>query len=133
MRDEERIAREWFQRVWNDRDEDAIEELLVENSVGHMVQGEVVGREGFREAREQMLGMFPDISVEVEDVVAGEGRAVVRWRAHGTHLGEGMGVAATGKELEMSGVTWMLIADGQLVEGWDHWDLAALLESLKSP
>jgi len=42
--------------------------------------------------------------VTVEDVIADNERAVVRWRFRGTHVGEGLGIPATGRSFELRAV-----------------------------
>lgn len=43
-----------------------------------------------------------------------------RWVNRGTHKGEFMGVPATGKEVEIQGITIYRIAAGTIVEMWDE-------------
>jgi predicted ester cyclase len=44
---------------------------------------------------------------EVEDMAADSDHIAVRWHAHGTHLGTGLGVPATGRPVAFRGVTWI--------------------------
>ena len=124
------LAVRWFQQVWNDRRDETIDELFDSQGIGHMEGGDQ-DKAGFKTAREGLLNAFPDIHVKVEDTVADGDHVVVRWRARGTHKGAGLGLPQTNRKVEFRGMTWMTFRDGVIVEGWDSWNLGALLESLK--
>ena len=124
------LAVRWFQQVWNERRTETIDELLAPQAIGHMEGGDQ-DKAGFKTTREGLLDAFPDIQVKIEDSVAAGDHVVVRWRVTGTHQGAGLGVPPTNRHVEFRGMTWMTFRDGVIVEGWDSWNLGALLESLK--
>jgi steroid delta-isomerase-like uncharacterized protein len=126
------LARRWFEEVWNLRRDETVRELLADGAVAHMEGGEAVGAESFLQARAALLGAFPDIRVTVEDVVSDDDRAVVRWSAGGRHSGGQLGIAASGRDVRFRGMTWMRFENGKIVEGWDAWNLGALLEACRS-
>jgi steroid delta-isomerase-like uncharacterized protein len=126
------IARRWFNEVWNERRDDSLDELMAPDSQGHVEGGEARGPEDFRKMRAMFLAALPDVRIEVEDVVAEGERAAVRWRAVGTHAGDGFGFPATRQQVHVRGTTWMTVRDGRIVEGWDTWNLGGLLESLRA-
>lgn len=55
---------------------------------------------------------------------------VNRYTGRGTHRGEFLGVAPTGREVTISGVTIFRLREGRLVEGWDYYDGLGLLRHL---
>jgi steroid delta-isomerase-like uncharacterized protein len=124
------LAVRWFQQVWNERRTETIDELFDPNGIGHMEGGDQ-DKAGFKTAREGLLSAFPDIQVNIEDTAADGDHVVVRWRVRGTHKGAGLGLPPTNREVEFRGMTWMTFKDGVIVEGWDSWNLGALLESLR--
>jgi steroid delta-isomerase-like uncharacterized protein len=126
------IARRWFEEVWNDRNDSAIDELMAAESYGHVEGGDVRGPEDFRKMRDTFFAALPDIRLEIEDIVTEGDRAAVRWRAVGTHTGDGFGFPATRQSVNIRGTSWLVIRDGKLVEGWDTWNLGGLLESLRT-
>lgn len=126
------IARRWFEEVWNQRRDDSLHELMSEDSHGHVEGGDLRGPEAFRQMRATFLAALPDVRIEVEDVVAEGDRAAVRWRAVGTHAGDGFGFPATKQQVHIRGTTWLTIRDGRIVEGWDTWNLGGLIESLRT-
>jgi steroid delta-isomerase-like uncharacterized protein len=126
------VARRWFEEVWNARSDSAIDELMSADSHGHVEGGDVRGPDGFREMRNMFFAALPDVRIIIEDILASGERVAVRWRAEGTHTGEGFGFPATRQAVNVRGTTWLVIRDGKLVEGWDTWNLGGLLDSLRT-
>jgi steroid delta-isomerase-like uncharacterized protein len=127
------IARRWFEEVWNQRRDATVRVLLAKDAVAHMEGGDFVGPDRFLETRTALLTAFPDVRVEVEDVVADGDRAVVRWSAVAHHKGELLGIAPSGRAVAFRGMTWMLFENGKIVEGWDAWNLGGLLNDCRAP
>lgn len=126
------IAREWFVRVWQQRDREAIEEMMAPRAMGHLRNCEVIGSAGFVQLWEGYLSAVPDLQVLIEDVVGEDDRAVVRWRFRGTHTGEGLGMPPSHKTLDFTGMTMVRVENGKLVEGWDEWDMGGVMSRLAS-
>jgi steroid delta-isomerase-like uncharacterized protein len=125
------LAIRWFNDVWNLRLERIIEEMIGPDVVGHMEGAEVVGPAQFKTARTAILTAFPDLQVTVEATAADGDDVAVRWRANGTHRGNAFGIDATGATVGFRGMTWLTMKEGRLIEGWDAWNMGALLESLR--
>jgi predicted ester cyclase len=61
---------------------------------------------------------FPDLFSH-EDALLGDGDLVViRWTITGTHTGTFLGVAPTGKSIQVSGEDMLRVADDKFVEHW---------------
>ena len=129
--DARELGRRWFEEVWNQRRQESIEELMAPDAYGHVEGGEYRGPAGFREMQQMFLSALPDVRIEIEDILADGDRAAVRWRARGTHSGEGFGFEASNRDIDVRGTTWLLAANGKIVEGWDTWNLAGMLASLR--
>ena len=121
------LSRRWFDEIWNERRTDTIEEFLGPESVGHLPGGDMTGAEPFKQLHAEFLAAFPDLKVEVEDSISDGDNVVVRWRAAGTHDGDGLGFEATHQSVSFRGITWFRIKDGKFVEGWDSWNQEALV------
>jgi steroid delta-isomerase-like uncharacterized protein len=74
--------------------------------------------------------VFPDLEGTLEDQAAEDDKVVNRYTGQGTHQGEFLGVAPTGKGVELSGVTIHRISGGKIVEAWDFYDGLGLLRQL---
>jgi predicted ester cyclase len=79
---------------------------------------------------EWRLAQFPDLSFEVEAVVAEDDLVAARVRATGSNSGRLNGfLAASGKAFNYTQSHWFRIADGKLAEHWaTRDDLTAMLQ-----
>ena len=76
------------------------------------------------------LGTFPDARVTVEDQVAEGDKVVSRWTATGTHTGDLMGTAPTGRSIEIPGITISRFSGGKIAEDWYQSDDLGMMQQL---
>ena len=128
------VLKLWFEEVWNKGREEAIDELAAPDVVAHgLVDSRgmhISGREVFHKFWREFRGTFPDVQIHVEDALKDGEKEMVRCRVRGTHAGDHIGVAATQKEVEFTGMVVARVRDGQLVEVWDNWDFLRLYQQL---
>ena len=126
------ISRRGFEEVFNQGKLDVAAEIVAEGAVSHDPASpeEAVGPAGFRQQVEMYRAAFPDLQFTIDDVIAQDDKVVIRWSSRGTHRGELMGLAPTGKEATSSGISIDKIADGKIVESWNHWDTLGLMRQL---
>jgi predicted ester cyclase len=67
---------------------------------------------------------------KIEGQIAEEDMVVTPWTLTGTHEGEFMGVAATGKEFSIPGVSVTRLAGGKLIENWGYWGRLSAFQQL---
>ena len=91
---------------------------------------EVRGPAGLKTLAEALLPGIPDMELPIEDVVAEDGKVLVRLRVTGTHGGPLMGIPATGRRIDIGVMDLFRIADGVLVEHWALLDNLGLLKQL---
>jgi DNA-binding CsgD family transcriptional regulator/predicted ester cyclase len=126
----EAAALRWFDEVWNQRREETIDELWAPGAVGHVEGAPSITMLEFKDVRRELLTAFPDFHVEVISVIARDREVVLHWRLMGTHDGPGFGLRPTGKSIEEQGMTRFIFENGQVVEGWDSWNMGAMLNGL---
>ena len=90
----------------------------------------VVGPPGLRRLADALLPGIPDMSLPIEDVVAEDGKVLVRLRVVGTHGGELMGIPPSGRPIDIAVMDLFAIRDGMLVEHWALLDNLGLLRQL---
>ena len=73
---------------------------------------------------------FPDLNVSEEDLFSEGDKTVVRNTFRGTHKGEFMGVAASGKEVTFTGTFISRLAGGKIDEHWAIFDALGLLQQI---
>ena len=88
------------------------------------------GREVWRQGFEMMKHAFPDLQAHIEDIFAAGDKVAVRLRFRGTHAGEFLGFAATGRTVEYASHEFYRVADGLIAEEWICSDTATLLSQL---
>lgn len=121
----ESLARTWFQRVWNELDASAIDELFAEDGEAYGIHGETIaGPDGFREFHAAFRAVFDDIAIEVVKEVACGDESAVRCRATMVHR-------ATRAPVVMTGTVFFAFRGEQIHRAWNHWDFLGLLESMQ--
>ncbi len=81
-----------------------------------------------------MLGFraaFPDLHVEVHDIFGAGDKVVTRFTMRGTHEGDFMGLAPTGRTVEVGGIAIDEMRNGQRIAGWAQLDLLGLMRQLE--
>ncbi|MBA7613336.1 hypothetical protein ES703_20583 [subsurface metagenome] len=125
------IARRWNDEIWNKGNIAAIDELMAANFLWlNAPPGAPSGLEGFKRFQAESLGAFADMNCTIEDMVAEGDKVAVRWAWSGSHTGEYMGIAPTGKRVTMTGVSIIHIVGGKIVEEWDESDNLGFMTQL---
>jgi len=106
--------------------------LLAENFVEHEeVPGVPPTKGGTLEYFRMLLAAFPDMRMDVQDLIDGGDEAVARVRVTATHEGEFMGVPRTGRKVTMSLIDIMKFdAAGRVSEHWGVADMLSLMQQL---
>jgi steroid delta-isomerase-like uncharacterized protein len=72
----------------------------------------------------------PDYNVTVDDQIAENDKVVTRWTARGTHKGKFQGIAPTGRQVSVTGMTISRFVDGKIAESWIELDTLSLMRQL---
>jgi predicted SnoaL-like aldol condensation-catalyzing enzyme len=114
-------------------DEAAFQALMAPDFVNRTaVVGISPGPDGMRFTFNQLLRpAFPDLTVEIHDQIAEGDRVVTRKTIHGTHRGEIMGIAPTGRTVAISVIDIVRLRDGQYVEHWGVNTLSSVIAQLR--
>ena len=86
------------------------------------------GRDGARLFYQAFFAAFPDGRVTIEDLVSEDDKIAARFSISGTHSGEFLGAAPTGKRLTFSGISIFQFASGHCVERWSETNLVQMLQ-----
>ena len=123
--------RRYVEEAWNKGNMDIMDELMAAHYARHMaISAPPLTREG---QKQRILGFrraFPDLHLTIEDMVAEGEKASFRLTLRGTHQGEFMRVAPTGKQIAVGAVDVARFEDGKVVEQWGQTDLLGLLQQL---
>ncbi|HVO80592.1 MAG TPA: ester cyclase [Terriglobales bacterium] len=88
------------------------------------------GVPGLRDHYTRLLNGFPDMRVEINDILADGEKLAHRFTFYGTHKGEFLGVPATGKLVTAAGIHIQLFEAGQCIEVWQVLDTFSFLSQM---
>jgi steroid delta-isomerase-like uncharacterized protein len=91
---------------------------------------QVTGAEAIKEVFMRLHRAYPDLHVRVEDMIEEGDKIVGRNSVAGTHLGEYMGLAPTGKPVTYNEIIIFRFVDGRIAETWGVVDVFAQLKQL---
>ena len=85
---------------------------------------------GFKAMVAGLLAAFPDLHFTIEDQIVAGDKVATRWVAEGTNNGAFGNVPATGRRVRVDGLILDRVADGRIVERWEQWDQAGMMQQL---
>ncbi|MGE0132548.1 MAG: ester cyclase [Blastocatellales bacterium] len=121
-----------IEEFWNQGKLAVADELFAADYVRHdPATSDIAGGvDGARAVCARFRTGFPNLSLTVADLLADGDKAIVRWSASGTHQGELMGIAPTGKKFDVTGITIFRFADSKVAEEWVNWDTLGMMQQL---
>jgi predicted ester cyclase len=119
---------------WNRGNLDAyLEQLYDTNVILHgFPPGLPPGVAGARAFYEQVWAAFPNPQLTFEDVIEEGDKLAIRFTMRATHQGDFMGIAPTGKEINLVGITILHFTGGKVVERWNQVDMLGLMQQLSA-
>ena len=126
------VVRRLFEEVWNKGNLPVADELFAQNYSHHDSSTPEFGRGPESEKKRATLyrTAFPDVRLTVEDIIAEGETVTTRWSCRGTHKGDLSGIAPTGKQFAISGITVARFTSGKISESWVNWDALGLMQQL---
>jgi steroid delta-isomerase-like uncharacterized protein len=126
------VVRRLFEEVINKGNLSVADELFTPNYEHHDPSSPDFGRgpESAKKRATLYRNAFPDLRMTIEDIIAEGDTVMVRWSSRGTHKGELRGIAPTGKQVNVSGVTIARLSNGKLAEAHVNWDALGLMQQL---
>ncbi|MCY0932918.1 ester cyclase [Streptomyces sp. H34-S4] len=125
------LVNRMYDEVATKGDMSVIDEICAADYHDHDISNPVdkIGREGMREDVMAWRSAF-DFTFTRHAQMAQDDHVTTLWTWTGTHKGEFMGIAPTGKTCSMTGTTVFRCEDGMLKEGWWHYDAMRLMREL---
>jgi predicted ester cyclase len=113
------------------RDPDRVEDFFAHDFVSHNMPPDFPpGVEGVK----RFFGMFreglPDLDVTLDEIVAEGDRVVIATTTTGTHTGDLLGIAPTGRRVAVTGIDLVRIEEGKIIEHRGLTDTMGLLRQL---
>ena len=114
-------------QAWNEGKPELMDEVYAPNYHNHFT-GETLDM-----LKQNLLATraaFSGFTVTIDDQIVDGDKAVMRWTARGVHTGEHLGIPATGKQIEITGVNIGRFEHGKIVDEWARGDDVGLLRQL---
>ena len=123
-----------YREIYNSNNLDALGEVLAPAFVAHnMLPNVPQTLEGARMIHSQSVAVFPDSHVTTNDLIAENNLVVERWTLTMHHSGAPFfigNVPASGKKVEVSGISTYRLAGGKIVETWADMDFLGVMQQV---
>lgn len=123
------LARKFF-HMFEIGDLGMADEIVAADYYNHDAPNPNIGLEGAKAGVTRFKKGFPDAKVKIAFQVAEGDKVVTRYTWSGTHLGEFVGIPATGKQANWTVTTTFRIVDGKIRETWYNPDVWGLMKQL---
>lgn len=118
--------------AFNDRDREALADVLAADVVEHGVHEELHGADEIIQYLDAHFEMFPDYTGTTEAITAEDDLVTVRYTVKGTHTGEYRDIEPTGHKTSWTGIAMYRVAGDEIAEIWIEEDRLGLLEQLEA-
>ena len=111
--------RTWARRVWLERDEAAIDEMMLADTRASGLGMQVlVGPEGFKQFHRALCALLSDSELSVDHHIEADGwlAALCTFKATSRH----------GRKVAITGTIYARIVDGKILEAYNHFDFLGL-------
>ena len=120
-----------FYDAFNRHDLAALDAIVAEAFVDHNPgPGQAPGREGLKQVFMLFQAAFPDLQIEVDNLVAEGDQVVSRQTARGTNTGDFSGSRANQKHVTFIAIDEHRVVNGKIVESWHLEDQLGLMVQL---
>ena len=130
-RDTKAIYKRMIDEAFNAGDLSVIDEVVSPNYVLHGAPPNMPqGPDAIRATVQTFRTAFPDLKIELKELVAEGDKVSARSVMRGTHDGVLFGIPATHKKVEVDGLTMVTVRDGRVQESWVKNDTMQLFQQL---
>ena len=125
------LLRHCYEAGINQGNMEVFDEVLAMDVVEHEeMPGLEPNREGIKQFFLMFRRAFPDLHFQVEELFAAGDRVVAQLLIHGTQEGEFMGIAPSGKKIQVKAIDIFRVAEGKIAEHWGITDNMTMMQQL---
>ncbi len=147
MADNSELVNRWFDEVWNKKNKSFIREMTTDQTVHHGLNGpggpDTVGIEAFEQYYDFFTAAYPDLKIEMLEVLPSGDKVAARFRVTGTHKapvpdfltfaqrgGQLDVLAPTNKKINIEGGGVCRFENGKFAEVWNQVDFLKMYYDL---
>lgn len=130
MSEENKAVLRRLTEAFNQRELHVVDDLVAEDVTIRGTDGELQGRDAMKADSRAYLEAFPDLSIELEDMIAEGDRVVIRTTVRGTNTGPLEGMPGTGRTIRVADVDIYRLDGGKIVEAWYQFDRFGMMQQL---
>lgn len=112
------LVRKWIEVCNSWESMEMMDKFFTPDFKDHVGNQDFQGIESWVQMEVKVQKGFPDLHDSIEDIIAEGDKVWVRLKITGTHKGEFLGLAPTGKKFSYQCVAIYRIVDGKIVERW---------------
>jgi predicted ester cyclase len=125
------LVQHFIREIFEKKNIAALDRFLAPGYVDHFLPpGLPPGLAGNRMFFTGLFHAFPDLKYTVEDIIVSGDKVVCRDTICATHRGEYLGIAATGRSVNFSGMCIIRVEGDKLAEHWHEVDRLGLVKQL---
>ncbi len=72
------------------------------------------------------------IQLQIQEQMSSEDKCFTRWLVFGKHEADFLGMAATGRDVQLGGITVSFLSDEVVTQEIHYWDMVALLQQIQA-
>jgi hypothetical protein len=114
------FIRNWYDKVWNNADEAAIDDMFHEHGKAHGLNPvPVMGPAGFKVFYRAFNDAYKNIHIDVDETFEDGDTVIALCTVTAVHK-------QSGNPIHITGTSITLVRDNQIIEGWNHFDFLSL-------
>jgi predicted ester cyclase len=127
-----KLITDFYNEVWGKGNLDFADKVFNEYYIRHDLRpgNALPGPEGQKKIAGDFRKAFPDLTIQIDLIVAADDFVTARWTMSGTHTGKWGTIEPTNKKATFSGVNIFRMENGKVKEIWNHRDDFGLFEQL---
>ena len=131
-RDEiKKLVTRWIEDVWNKADLTIIDEICSPDFTFNWAPpGTESNTEGYKQVVQMNQESFDNMNIKMKDMIVEGDKVAVLWKGTSTHVGEYMGIPATGKDVSMTGISILILKEGKLIKEHTEMDNVGMMFQL---
>ncbi len=124
------IVRRFIEEFWNQKKLEVADEVFTPDAACPSVPTLPAGPEGVKMIGKMTFEGFPDFNMKIEKLVGNGDMVGAYFIESGTHQGNFMGIAATGKSVSFEEMGLFKFENGKVTISWFEMDMIGLMQQL---